>query len=96
MERGAAAFWISSVSASLRGVLPMVVHVTTVTSVSARAESWEAAVLARPEAEADALLPGHRVAAAAVALVALTIVAVPVLLAVALLVDPGGFARAFS
>ena len=71
----------------------MVVHAAVVTSGSARAEPWEALV-ARPDA--DALLPGHRMAAAGIALLALITVTLPVLLAVALIVDPGGFARAFS
>jgi hypothetical protein len=74
----------------------MVVHAAMVTSGSVRAEAWETVVVARPEAEDDALLPGHRVGAATIVLLALTTMAVPVLLAVALLIDPGGFARAFS
>ncbi len=74
----------------------MVVHAAVVASGSARAESWNAAVAARPDTDAGALLPGHRVAAAGIALLALIAVTLPVLLAVALLVDPGAFARAFS
>ncbi len=74
----------------------MVLHKAMLTSGSVRAGSWETAMVARPEAEADALLPGHRLAAATVALLALMTVALPVLLAGALLFDPASFARAFS
>jgi hypothetical protein len=74
----------------------MVVHAAVVASGSARAESWKAAVAARPDTDAGVLRPGHRVAAAGIALLALIAVTLPVLLAVALLADPGGFARAFS
>jgi hypothetical protein len=74
----------------------MVLHKAFLTSGSVRAGSWATAIVARPEVEADALLPAHRWAAATVALLALMTVAVPVVLAVALLVDPASFARAFS
>ena len=72
----------------------MVVHAAVVTSGSARAESWE--IAARPESDDDALLPGHRVAAAGIAFLALITVTLPALLGIALIVDPGAFARAFS
>jgi hypothetical protein len=74
----------------------MVLHKAFLTSGSVRAGSWETAIVARPEVEADALLPGHRWAAATVALLALMTLALPVLLAGALLFDPDSFARAFS
>ncbi len=74
----------------------MVLHNAMLTSGSVGAKSWETAIGACPEANPEALLPGHRLAAASVALLALMTVAVPVLLAVALLVDPGSFARALS
>jgi hypothetical protein len=74
----------------------MAVHVATTPSGLARDLPWDAVVGARPELATHTLRPPYRVAATAVALLALVTAALPVLLAVALLVDPGGFARAFS
>ncbi len=74
----------------------MVVQAAMDTQGSARADSWPAAGVVRPEAETDALLRGHRVAAAGVAMLAVIAVALPVLLAIALIAAPGVFARALS
>ncbi len=73
----------------------MVVHVA-IPPVSARTVAWDITVDARPGAETETLAPSYRVAGICLALLAVVTAAVPVLIALALMVSPGGFARAFS